>query len=85
MFFFLIDFYFLFLIFFFKLSTVLLSEGSPISTILTRVKAIDRDLDSNLVYFLVKNNNSTYTSEKFEAFDENQLPVSLELVQVRFV
>ena len=62
----------------------MLSEGAPINTVLTRIKATDRDLDSNLVYFLVKNNNSTFTSEKFEAFDENQHPVNFELVQVRF-
>ena len=60
----------------------MISEGAPISTILTRIKATDRDLDSDLVYFLIKNNNNTYSSEKFEALDENQHPVSLELVQV---
>jgi hypothetical protein len=59
-----------------------ISEGAPINTILTRIKATDRDLDSDLVYFLIKNNNNTYSSEKFEAIDENQHPVSLELVQV---
>jgi len=59
-----------------------ISEGAPINTILTRLKATDRDLDSDLVYFLIKNNNNTYSSEKFEAIDENQHPVSLELVQV---
>jgi hypothetical protein len=59
-----------------------ISEGAPINTILTRLKATDRDLDSDLVYFLIKNNNNTYSSEKFEALDENQHPVSLELVQV---
>ncbi len=60
----------------------MISEGAPINTILTRIKATDRDLDSDLVYFLIKNNNNTYSSEKFEAIDENQHPVSLELVQV---
>ena len=60
----------------------MISEGAPINTILTRLKATDRDLDSDLVYFLIKNNNNTYSSEKFEAIDENQHPVSLELVQV---
>ena len=50
---------------------------------MSRIRASDRDLDSSLVYFLFKDNNSTHSTEKFEAFDENQQPVSLDLVKVK--
>ncbi len=44
--------------------------------------ASDRDLNANLVYFLVKNNTNLFTNDKFEAFDENQRSVDLDFVKV---
>jgi hypothetical protein len=46
------------------------------------MEAKDPDSDPNLVYFLIKNN--TDTSEKFEAFDEFQRSVDVDLVKEWF-
>ena len=65
---------------FFVLSSIVISEGAPKHTFLAKITANDRDLNANIVFFLVKNNTSPYANAKFEAFDENLQPVNLDLV-----
>ena len=53
------------------------------NTILAQIRAVDPDLNSKLVYSLIKNNNQTITNDKVEAFDESQRPVDFNLIKVK--